>query len=245
MNARERQFHFRALLSRCPPLYAALLTATRSPRRDLLARAGRSIVIDGFPRSGNTYAVCALLAAGQPGNSIARHIHLPLQFRLAHRYGIPSLLLIRDPVDAVVSWLIREPRLSMAFALQSYISFYSGVEPYRNSVVIGRFEDLIQSPFGVFRAVNSRFDASLPTPELTEELQADIMSRVDELDRIEQGGTQRAKQTRARPDAGRDALKPELRERILDRHTSLVDEAGGVHKAWTSAVDRTEGITEG
>ena len=85
---RDLRFWARGLIGRLPRLYRLCLYATRSPRLPLLTTPGSAIVVDGFPRSGNTFAVCAFMSANPNAAHVARHIHLPVQFALAERYGV-------------------------------------------------------------------------------------------------------------------------------------------------------------
>src|ERR1043166_5658936 len=68
------------------------------------------IVIDGFPRCANTYATYAFDLAQKARLNIANHIHKKSQFLVARKYGIPAILLIRDPLDCITSTLIRQPK---------------------------------------------------------------------------------------------------------------------------------------
>ena len=63
------------------------------------------LVIEGFPRSGSSFAVRAFLHAnGQRQSwSIGTHAHRIAQLSLAVKYRLPTLVLIREPRAAVVS----------------------------------------------------------------------------------------------------------------------------------------------
>jgi len=54
------------------------------------------VVIDGFPRSGNTFAVVAFRQAQSRRVSVAHHGHVPALAIEAHRRGVPALVLIRE-----------------------------------------------------------------------------------------------------------------------------------------------------
>ncbi|MEW6059376.1 MAG: hypothetical protein AB1551_04425, partial [Actinomycetota bacterium] len=60
------------------------------------------LVIEGYPRSANTLAVSAISAA-QPGPiRIAHHLHAPGHVIAAIRRGVPVLVLVREPEEAVI-----------------------------------------------------------------------------------------------------------------------------------------------
>src|SRR5829696_5842518 len=80
-----------------------------SSHRNLLVDRSPQIIIEGFPRSGNTFAVVAFQQAQRESVRVAHHLHMPAQVVLAAQWGIPTLLLARKPTDAVLSLVIREP----------------------------------------------------------------------------------------------------------------------------------------
>ena len=63
--------------------------------RDLLVDRRTQIVIEGFPRSGNTFAVVAFQQAQRESVRVARHLHMREQVIRAAKWGIPTLLLAR------------------------------------------------------------------------------------------------------------------------------------------------------
>src|ERR671917_4320 len=91
--------------------------------RDLLVDRRTQIVIEGIPRSGNTFAVVAFEQAQRESVRIAHHLHMPAQVMRAARWHIPTLVLMRKPADAVLSLAIREPRISIRQAMKHYVSF--------------------------------------------------------------------------------------------------------------------------
>ena len=56
------------------------------------------------------------------------------------QWGIPTLLLARKPTDAVLSWVIRDPGVSIRQALKHYISFYEEGCRVPRRLVVGFFE---------------------------------------------------------------------------------------------------------
>jgi hypothetical protein len=131
------------------------------PRQDL-SRAttpDKLVVIEGFPRSGNSFARRAfIMAQGETFDvtRIAHHLHVPAQVVRASRWRIPTLVLIRRPKDAVLSLVIRDP-ISVDQALRYYVSFYETAEKYRDAYVLGLFEE-VTGDFGrVIERLNDKF----------------------------------------------------------------------------------------
>ncbi len=114
------------------------------------------LVMEGFPRSANSFARAAFNRAQSERVRIAHGLHVPAQVIRAARWRIPTLVLIRKPKDAVLSFAIRDP-ISVDQALRYYLSFYETVEGYRDAYVLGLFEE-VTGDFGqVIRRINERF----------------------------------------------------------------------------------------
>jgi hypothetical protein len=107
---------------------------------------GIDVVIEGYPRSANTFLVTAVMQAVDPAPRIAHHVHEPMQIRLAERLGIPCFLLLRNPLDAATSWKLKAPYMSSALLLKIYISFYSYSRRYAHAVQFLQYEDVISDP---------------------------------------------------------------------------------------------------
>jgi hypothetical protein len=115
------------------------------------------IVIEGYPRSGNTFAVVAFrLAQGRPVE-VAHHLHAAAQIKRAARLDVPAILLIREPSEAVLSVVVRDPHASMRWALRSYIRFYSTVFPYLDKTVTAPFATVTSDLASIIRTVNTRY----------------------------------------------------------------------------------------
>jgi len=99
------------------------------------------LVIEGFPRSANSFARVAFNRAQKGTVRIATGLHVPAQVIRAARWRIPTLVLIRRPKDAVLSFAIRDP-ISVEQALRYYLSFYETVEGYSGAYVLGTFEEV-------------------------------------------------------------------------------------------------------
>src|SRR6185503_18662977 len=108
---------------RTPYLWDAAMQL-RAGKRCTLARRDTGIVIEGFLRSGNTFAVAAFRVANGADVHVGRHLHGAPHVLRAVRYGLPTLVLIRRPADAVASYLVRRPTLTPEDALLEYLDFY-------------------------------------------------------------------------------------------------------------------------
>jgi hypothetical protein len=184
--ARLRHKARRAVV-RTPYLWDAAMFLRRD-KRSTLARRDTAIVIEGFQRSGNTFSVAAFIVANGTGPHVGRHLHgAPHLFR-AIRYGVPGVLLIRRPLDAVSSYVVRWSDLSPHEALLEYLDFYRTAWRVRNRVVVAPFETVVSDFGAVIESVNQRFGTSFARYEPTPENEEAAFALVEEMNRQECGG---------------------------------------------------------
>lgn len=115
------------------------------------------IVIEGFQRSANTFAVAAFQFAQDREIEIAHHLHAAAQIKRADRLGVPAVVLVREPSEAILSLMVRDPTASMRWALRSYIRFYSSVIPYLDKAVVAPFATVTSDFASIIRMVNARY----------------------------------------------------------------------------------------
>lgn len=148
----------RIALGPYPPLFFPLAQFKEGQR----ARVDNDteLVIEGFPRSGNSFAVSAFRLAQARPVRLAHHLHAPAQIIWAARRGLPALVLIREPMPAVSSLVIRHPYISVKMALCEYIRFYKTIAPCRAQIVVGLFDEVTNDFGAVIRRINQRFGTS-------------------------------------------------------------------------------------
>jgi hypothetical protein len=145
-----------------------LLLARRRKGRAVVG-PDTEIVIEGFPRTGNTFAVFAFQSAQPRPVRVAHHLHAPAQVSAAAARGLPVLLLIRPPEDAIVSSVLWWPHVTPGDVLAAYTRFYERLLPVRDACVIGRFDDVTGDMGVVIDRVNRRFGCDFARFEHTPE----------------------------------------------------------------------------
>src|SRR5205814_3293356 len=94
------RWEVRTFLGRYPAIALPLLRARGGDGFLAPIRDETEVVIEGFPRSGNTFAVAAFHYAQRPRDvKIAHHAHVPAQLLSAVRLGLPAVVLVRDPEE--------------------------------------------------------------------------------------------------------------------------------------------------
>ena len=159
--------------------------AVRPDKRATLARRDTALVIEGFLRSGNTFSVAAFVVANGDAPHLGRHLHGAPHVLRASRLGVPAVVLVRRPADAVASYLVRRPTLTPNDALQEYVDFYRTCWRVRDDFVVGVFDDVVTDFGSVIRTVNQRFGTSFRLFEPTPENQAAAFALVEEMNRRE------------------------------------------------------------
>lgn len=230
-KARHRAKHW---LGRRPRLYHWTYRL-RDGYAERLVTDATDLCIEGFPRSANSFAVGAVEHAHPDPLSIAHHNHVPAPLLNAVRRGLPTVVLIRDPVDTVISNRglqlqigTREgkeiPRhVSYERQLRTWIVWYERVWPVRDRVVVAPFEVVTDDMGRIIDAVNARFGTNFARFEHTDKNVAAIRG---------------SRGYHALPTEERDRLKARARERFeteVGADHSLVQEAHAVYRRFVEA----------
>jgi len=197
-------------IRRYPRLYLPI--ARRRRRGEPLTRETQ-FVIEGFPRSGNTFSVASFGASQTSRVRLARHEHAPAQVIGAARRGIPALVLIRSPEEAVLSLAIQQPQLTVRQLLRSYVRFYRPLHPYLDRIVVATF-DQVTTDFGaVIRRVNERYGTDFDLFDHTQENARRSLDEIEQHSKGRWGGGLTAEMKRSSPSELRGQVKAALRRR--------------------------------
>jgi hypothetical protein len=167
--ARRARHRFRTRLSESPALYLPFARLKYpGPSPEVIGPA-TELVIDGYTRSASTFAVYALQLAQPEPVRLAHHLHAPAQLVAAARAGVPALAVIREPREAILSQLVREPDVALRDALIAYTRFYRRLLPCRDRMVAAGFDEVTTDFGAVTRRVNDRFGTAFAEFEPTEQ----------------------------------------------------------------------------
>jgi hypothetical protein len=190
------------------------------------------LVIEGFPRSANSFARVAFNRAQNERVRIANGLHVPAQVIRASRWRIPTLVLIRKPKDAVLSFAIRDP-ISLDQALRYYLSFYETVEAYRDAYVLGLFEEVTEDFGRVIQRLNDRFATTFSPFHHNEQNVESVLTRIERNSR-KKFGEASLENKASLPFAAREEKKHELGYQLEDpRRKGLIARAEAVYDRLT------------
>ena len=135
-----------------------------SERYPHYAKDDSQICIEGFPRSGNTFLVAAI-QRWNPEIKISHHSHLASNAKYALDNSVPTVILIREPLEAVSSAMIWDGRLSAEVGLRGYLSFYRSLMSDLPQVLVLGFAEFTQRPDKSVEKINQRFGLQLQWKE--------------------------------------------------------------------------------
>lgn len=229
--------HGRRPLARTPYLWDLAMYA-RPGKRETLACLDTAIVLDGFLRSGNTFSVAAFGVANGTGLHVGRHLHGAPHILRAVRMGLPTVVLIRNPRDAVLSYLVRRSTLTPDDAVLEYLDFYRTCWRARDGFVVGLFEQVVSDFGAVIDAVNARFGTTFVRYDPTPENEAATFEVVEEMNRLECRG-ELVETHVGRPSEERRVNKARVAS-LLDRPrtAALLRAAESVHARYVQLADR-------
>jgi hypothetical protein len=201
--ARRAAFELKTITAKHP--WLAIPIARR--RHGDPVDASTEIVIEGFPRTGTSFAVAAFKLAQERPVSVACHVHAPAQILAGVRRGLPTVIVGREPKDTVISFILRNPHLSMAQGLRGYLRFYETVLPCLGAAVVAPFGEVTNDLGSAIERVNARFGTSFDTFEHTPANVEAVFAQIDEDYRRRLGEGERFEREVARPSPVREGLK--------------------------------------
>ena len=113
--------------------------------KGVVVDASVDIVIEGYPRSGNTFCVALFRYLSTSDIKIARHRHEIAQIKSSIRFKKIAIFVIREPLSSVSSFVVRED-VSVKYALEYYIKYYSELMASLDYIYIVRnTEDFVEN----------------------------------------------------------------------------------------------------
>lgn len=180
----NRRFFIQLALGRVPAVYILVARFRRhkaredkSPFKKALVSRATDIVIEGYPRSANTFLTVKFMLATKFSYNVAHHYHTPVQVIEGVRNGAVCVVIIRDPIGAIASFLKREPTLSPSLAVAHYSAFYERILPLLDKVAIVTFEQVTQNSGAVIEHLVQVLDRSVTVEGVSNE---DIFHAIEE-----------------------------------------------------------------
>jgi hypothetical protein len=210
-RARETAYRVRYLINAYPLVYRPLGRIRHRDRDDWSVKRDTELAIEGFGRSGSTFAVDAFELAQSRPVRLAHHTHAAAQVITAAKWKIPTMLIVRQPGQVVPSHMARRD-IGPRPPLIAWIRFHERVLPYRDGFVVAPFEEMTTDLGAVIRRVNQRFGTSFGVFDNDAGSEAAVFARIEARNLQRFGvGSSEGQRSLARPTAERDARKEALR----------------------------------
>lgn len=156
--------------------------------RVLLFDDNTKLVIEGFPRSANTFAVVAFEQAQSSTVKLAHHLHIEAQLMQAAAHDIPAVALLRNPEDSFRSLLVRHPETPVSWIIQRYIHFYTAVKNLGPKCLIVSYEDITNDMGAIVETINRRFDKNFDVPVHSDVMVSQVFQQIESYNkRVNQG----------------------------------------------------------
>jgi len=150
-------------------------------KKELLVSNNTGLVIDGFPRSGNTFCAVSFRKFQKKKIQISHHTHSPANIKRALKLNIPVILLIRKPEDSLKSLMIMFPYMSFSIISFWYYIFYRSLLLYRDKLLIIDFEILTKEYQLMLERYNKKFNSSLIVHKVTKQNEIEIFEEIKKI----------------------------------------------------------------
>lgn len=192
-----------------------LISRGENPNCYITSEGSTDICIDGYPRSANSFSV-RMFRQANPDLNISHHTHSVANLKKALECKIPTIALIRNPEQAIVSSVIAHKNGNIDEEILRYISIYSWVESNLDKLVIADFEKLIMDFNSVIKATNYKYNAGFSIIKDVEN--ADTQVKKDIEKRYDQLGQKKMSHIKPLPTSRRDKRRELLHDRVLQHY---------------------------
>lgn len=219
-----------------PILFFSVLSLKKK-YETLLVSKDTDIMIEGYPRSANTFAVAAFEITQKKPLKIARHTHAVAQLKRSAKLKIPTLIIIRNPKQAITSYVIREDNVTLNLAIKRYLSYYEAANKLSDSFVIAEFSDIINNFGDVISRVNKRFNTHFSLFEHTKNNINKTFQKVENMEREHASGVLSESKV-ARPSKERNSQKEILEKQLsMAKYKHKLDECQTLFQKLTQDIN--------
>ena len=187
---------------------------------DLITSRDTELVVEGFPRSSNTFFVTLLRhqqrTHDQNAIKIAHHTHRYENLLLALEYSKPAVVLVRKPDDALASLaLFNQRKVSINELGQRYRVFYEYVTQNESHFLTASFNTVVSDPNLVLGLLHERWGINVPRVTDLESTKSEVAQLTKSRSRKNRDEAMHIARTAA-PNEGRRALKEKLMPEVRD-----------------------------
>jgi hypothetical protein len=214
-RAKEMYYRFRYFISGYPRLYMPLVRYQHRYKLDRVVAPDTDLVIEAFGRTGTTFANYAFLAAQIRRVRTVHHTHAAAQVIAAVKMKIPTLVIVRDPLEVALSHMVRH-QVSAGAALTAWIHFHQRIFTVREDLILCSFDQMTTNFTPVIERINHKFNTGFAVWQHTKENETSIFEFIATRNRGRFSKNASAERMRsfALPTAEREAQKQQLRVQL-------------------------------
>lgn len=140
-----------------------------------------TVLVDSYPRSANSFFEAAFTKAHGGRESVAHHSHAAGQVLIGLKRNLPCIVLIRNPVSAIVSFYeMNEGSYSIDLCTSEYIKFYSSLEEHIDKIIILETQEIESRFYDLMKMLRERYGLSVEPYSIDAATRAELFQIVDE-----------------------------------------------------------------
>jgi len=193
------------------------------------------LILSGFPRSGNTYFKASMKINYPQLKINESHIHHKELFVYTLRKKIPTVILIRNPVDAISSYIVylkgKGKVIDIKKIIDRYNSYYSTLHKYKNNsqLIILDFNEMINSLEETIKRLNNQLKFNLEIYDNYDENQKTIFKKIYERNLQRDAGS---KMTVHLPNEEKKIMKDQIIKQLGNqKYSSRITHSIGLYKS--------------
>lgn len=109
--------------------------------RQAFCERGIDLCVEGYPACANSYLYFAFKECAVDELTIGHHTHSASNVKRALHYGIPVIIVFRDPKDAIPSYLSRFDKDPLEATIR-YVRFYRYIRKISNRICLTSFSEV-------------------------------------------------------------------------------------------------------
>ena len=166
------------------------------------------LCLESYPASASSF-LYRLILYSHPALRIAHHTHAIASLKLSLKYNVPTVIIIRNPLDAVSSRVVRYDS-DLEESISEYIDFYEFIIERIACFRIISFEDVINETSAVLKKITEETGFQFEYDNL-EQIKRNVFSGIRELAMKRHGIANRI----ALPSSRKEMLKQGVKEKML------------------------------
>jgi hypothetical protein len=232
-STRELSYRARYLLNAYPAVYMPVGRVRHRGEPNYLVTRDTELVLEGCGRAGSTFAMLAFASAQPWPVRAVSHTHAAAQVIMAVRWRIPTLVIVRPPLESALAHMARRD-IGARPTLVSWIRFHRRILPVQHGLVAVGFAEMTSDFGAVTERVNDAFGTSFGVFHHTPENEAAVFAEIERRNHSRWGDQMTPEQARAlaRPTAERSVVKQRLRAQLeVPELAGLRAQAEDLHRA--------------